>query len=338
MDYALFIESMDYEFLKIHKECDRQFSYAIARYEESVLGLDLFTEAESKSSGGLIGLIGSLIGTIIKGLQSVAKTLKGALFGTEVDESKGNERVEMEQDPNAFLNIVNNGIASSVDLLKKAASGQIGMNEVKNNINSQKDELAKVGKKTITLAAMFGICRTGDKYMTGWKKQIEDAYNSCKTTVDDATERLARTEDPDGKKQVIKETTTFILNYMNSIVKEGENCIEKMVRIGFMKNYIKKKLNEDMVDLTTKKGGKKAIKEQKRQQRESRREESEYNKRNYWIDKNKRMLSDERERTNEQRDRTAKAKNNLYNDSNEIDDRTDGSSKPKKGFNPFRRK
>lgn len=279
MNSILLVESVEVEFNDIYESCDNAIAYATARFmEEKRLFPRYFMEADEtkKTSGGLLGFIKNIFKAIGDMLSKAGAKVKSILFGSEVDHSKDNEKVN-GKDGNAVQNFMNNTFKSGKDLLTKAAKGEVSVEDAQKFKDDCVAKANAIGTVAASLAGMFGITKVSQKLMNKWNDELDALYRSVETEVENletgekttkvastmAEEKLAKTSSKDNKDAIIKQTTTIILSAMQTSTKFGLGCIEDNIKTMYAKNYIRNKLVKGEQTFTDPKALKSARKEAK---------------------------------------------------------------------------
>lgn len=277
MNSILLVESIEVEFNAIYESCDNAIAYATARFmEEKRLFPRYFMEAdeEKKTSGGLLGFIKNIFKAIGDMLSKAGAKVKSILFGSEVDHSKDNEKVN-GKDGNAVENFMNNTFKSGKDLLSKAAKGELSVEDAQKFKDDCTAKAGAIGTVATSLAGMFGITKVSQKYMNKWNDELDALYKSVETEVENletgettmkvastvAEEKLAKSSSKENKDAIIKQTTTIILSAMQTSTKFGLGCIEDNIKTMYAKNYIRNKLVKGEQTFTDPKALKAARKE-----------------------------------------------------------------------------
>lgn len=277
MNSILLVESIEVEFNAIYESCDNAIAYATARFmEEKRLFPRYFMEADEtkKTSGGLLGFIKNIFKAIGDMLSKAGAKVKSILFGSEVDHSKDNEKVN-GKDGNAVENFMNNTFKSGKDLLSKAAKGELSVEDAQKFKDDCTAKAGAIGTVATSLAGMFGITKVSQKYMNKWNDELDALYKSVETEVENletgettmkvastvAEEKLAKSSSKENKDAIIKQTTTIILSAMQTSTKFGLGCIEDNIKTMYAKNYIRNKLVKGEQTFTDPKALKAARKE-----------------------------------------------------------------------------
>ena len=277
MNSILLVESIEVEFNAIYESCDNAIAYATARFmEEKRLFPRYFMEADEtkKTSGGLLGFIKNIFKAIGDMLSKAGAKVKSILFGSEVDHSKDNEKVN-GKDGNAVENFMNNTFKSGKDLLSKAAKGELSVEDAQKFKDDCTAKAGAIGTVATSLAGMFGITKVSQKYMNKWNDELDALYKSVETEVENletgettmkvastvAEEKLAKSSSKENKDAIIKQTTTIILSAMQTSTKFGLGCIEDNIKTMYAKDYIRNKLVKGEQTFTDPKALKAARKE-----------------------------------------------------------------------------
>lgn len=316
MNTILFAESMEIEFNHIFTECDNAIAYANARLMEDGLIPSYIREAGNNvKQGGLFGFIKRMFDAILRMLSDASKKFKSLLFGSQLDSSKADEKIQCDRNPNGVIQILNGEIPKYKDFLKKCMNGEVSVEEAKAFCSEKSGAFAAIGSTVLSAGALFGISKTTDKYINKWKNDVEEAFEVCSDNIRELSEKGARTEggiDP----KTIEQATQIVLNHMSEITGTGIKSIEKNIRELYVKNYVTARMEKNVQQLSTAKGRREAKREAAQRTRETKREINKLNR----LDENIKKGTKSRENIDasdkRNRARLNQKKNDVYVNSN----------------------
>jgi hypothetical protein len=279
MDSTLFIESIDFEYRQIKMESDAEWKYLMDRFEAIQNEDPYMFEAKNdeKKSGGLVGVIGSMIQGIIKFLGSIGTKIKNLLLGEKTDEKgKENEQVKLDKDPNMLIKFINGDIKSSKDMLAKCQRGEVPLDEVKGFITKQNMNFDALKGTVLTLGGLFVSMGIMDKSIAKWKAEAEELYNSTKA---DGSNQIAHKASmhmtAEGQQAAIDEGTKLLVNHIRDTTAKGPKKAIEMAKILYQRNYLRQRSEEDLqayrdpkMARTLKKREKEQLKNQKKMKRQ----------------------------------------------------------------------
>lgn len=256
--YALYAESISLEIQEMYEKFDTDMAYLNQMLVGDALNdaRNIFLEkGEEKQSGGLIGIIKSMLRGIRDLLSSAGKKLKSLLFGTSVRPDKKNEKYVLDRDPNMLTKLVNGDIKNSTEMLRKASRGELSVDEAKRFVQKQNGSLDAVKSIATTVVGAFGMLVANKHYMDKWKAQADDALTSIEaSTGSNFSSKVANQYDPTNKTNAAKEAVSIISQHLQSTQKRGIDAILAPLQNLYQKNYLTNKILSDAEKTTTKKG------------------------------------------------------------------------------------
>jgi len=254
MSNILFAESMEMEFNQIYTEFTNAVAYANARLiEDGIIPSYIREAGEQKASGGLFGFIKRIFESISRMLTEAGKKMKSFLFGAKLDESRANEKIKCEKNPDGVIKILNGEVPKYKDFLQKCLRGEVSVDEAKAFCEEKKGAFGAIGTVAISAGSLFGISKIADKSMSKWKADAEEAFEACSAEINRLSEKAARTEGGMND-ETIKQATQIVLNSMSEITGGGINSINKSIRALYVGNYVKARMEKNVETLTTTKG------------------------------------------------------------------------------------
>lgn len=254
MNTILFAESMEIEFEQIYTEFTNAVAYANARLIEDGMAPSYIREAgDEKASGGLFGFIKRIFESISRMLTEAGKKMKSFLFGAKLDESKANEKITCDKNPDGVIKILNGEIPKYKEFLKQCLKGEVSVEEAKAFCEEKKGAFGAIGTVAISAGSLFGISKIADKSMSKWKADAEEAFEACSEEIRRLSEKAARTEGGMND-ETVKQATTIVLNSMSEITGGGINAINKFIRELYVGNYVKARMEQNVEAMTTTKG------------------------------------------------------------------------------------
>lgn len=263
----IFIESMTCEqhmFLeKINVEIE-EAKYLLLESMSPSPFFEANSEGETQSTG-IFQAIKRLLQAILKAIGDGFKKIGSWVTGAKVTPEGQRARIQ-GMDPNAVVKLVDGDIADATDALKKAASGQMTIEDAKAFID-KKEAFWKTLKQSaipvVGLAAFF----MGKKFTVDrWKAQCQgamdelEAQNRADNPNDSDSKiasKVAHLKGNQAKSEASKDAAQMIVNYMNSSTRRGLDMLMSPIRTAFQEGYIQKQIMDQANMMGTKEGRKK---------------------------------------------------------------------------------
>ncbi len=250
----VFIESMLCEQTSFLEKIDVEITEAAINLLDKMDPSPLFeagTGGETKSSGifdAIIRLLKALINAIGDGFRKIGNWITGAKVTPE-----GQTARIHGMDPNTVVKLVDGDLADASEVLQRATSGKMTVEEAKAFIDKKEavwNTLKSSAIPVLGLAGFFlGKKMTVDKWVAE-AKNAKDALEQLNYTQGDGTDskiasKIAHQYGSEAEKAAAKEASMEIVNYMNRTTKRGLGFLMNPIRECVQKGYLTSNLQKE---------------------------------------------------------------------------------------------
>lgn len=242
--------------------------------------------AEPEKSGGIMQAILRLINALIKSIGDGFKKIGNWMTGAKVTPEGKNAKIQ-GMDPNVVVKLVDGDLADASDALRKAANGQMSIEEAKAFIDKKESVWQTVKSSAIPvvgLAAFFlGKRFTVDKWIAqanAAKDELEKQNRASDPNASDSklAANLAHKLPGQERNDAAKAASNMIVNYMNQTSKRGFSALMGPLQDAFTKKYLTKNLLKETDMMGTEEGRKELAARDKDKQRQTKAATRAFNK------------------------------------------------------------